>query len=74
MLRPLVIGLVFGIATMVTVADAQAAAGYCAKYVGGKERVHSGAHAHCGFATLAACRASVRERGGGHCYKAAKMR
>ena len=73
MLRPLLIGLVFGFAAMVTVADAQAA-GYCAKYVGGKERVHSGAHSHCGFATLADCRASVRERGGGHCYKAAKMR
>ena len=73
MLRPLVIGLVIGIATMATVADAQAA-GYCARYVGGKERVSSGAHSNCGFATLAACRASVRERGGGHCYKAAKMR
>ena len=73
MLRPLVIGLVIGIGAFVTVADAQAA-GYCAKYVGGKERVSSGAHSHCGFATLAACRASVKERGGGHCYKAAKMR
>lgn len=72
MLRAVLIGFVVGLGVMAPMVDAQAA--YCARYAGGKERVHSGAHAHCGFATLAACRASVRERGGGHCYKAAAMR
>jgi hypothetical protein len=74
MLRSLSIGIVFCFGAVLMMADAQAAAGYCAKYVGGKERVTSGAHSQCGFATLAACRASTKERGGGHCYKAAKMR
>jgi hypothetical protein len=50
------------------------AAPYCARFVGGKERMNSGAHAHCDFASLNACRAAVRERGGGHCYKAGSMR
>jgi hypothetical protein len=72
MFRAFLIGSVVSIGFLAPVVDAQAA--YCAKYVGGKERVHSGAHSHCGYATLAACRASVRERGGGHCYAAAKMR
>jgi len=74
MLRSLLIGLFCCIGAVLMIGDAQAASGYCAKYVGGKERVTSGAHSQCGFATLAACRASTRERGGGHCYKAAKMR
>jgi hypothetical protein len=50
------------------------AATYCAKYVGGPERVASGARSQCEFATLHDCRASVRARGGGHCYKKAQMR
>jgi hypothetical protein len=48
----------------VTSADA---ATYCASFVGGKEK--AGARSQCVFATLNACRASVRHRGGGHCYK-----
>lgn len=47
------------------------AAKYCAKYVGGEERVGSGARSQCEFATLQECRASVRDRGGGKCYKMA---
>lgn len=47
------------------------AATYCAKYVGGQERVGSGARSQCEFSTLRECRASVRERGGGKCYKMA---
>ena len=42
------------------------AAKYCASYVGGKEK--AGARSQCVFATMSACRASVRHRGGGHCY------
>ena len=42
------------------------AATYCASYVGGKEK--AGARSQCVFASMSACRASVRQRGGGHCY------
>jgi hypothetical protein len=42
------------------------AATYCASYVGGQEK--AGARSQCVFATLSACRSSVRHRGGGHCY------
>ena len=42
------------------------AATYCASYAGGKEK--AGARSQCVFATMSACRASVRHRGGGHCY------
>jgi hypothetical protein len=48
------------------------AAKYCASYVGGPELKH--ARSQCKFATLTDCRASVRNRGGGHCYKMARMR
>ena len=74
MLRPLMIATVLAIGALLTINSAEAATSYCARYVGGKERMTSGAHAHCGFTSLKACRASLRERGGGHCYKAAKMR
>jgi len=43
---------------------------YCAHYIGGPERVSPGApRSQCDFATLQDCRASVRERGGGTCYR-----
>ncbi len=42
------------------------AATFCASYVGGKEK--AGARSQCVFATMSACRASLRQRGGGHCY------
>lgn len=43
---------------------------YCAHYIGGPERVSPGApRSVCEFASLADCRASVRERGGGTCYR-----
>jgi hypothetical protein len=43
---------------------------YCAHYVGGPERMDPNApRSQCVFATLADCRASVRERGGGTCYR-----
>lgn len=72
MLRAVLTGLVVSIGVTAPMVGAQAA--YCARYVGGEERMNSGAHAQCNFPTLAACRASVTERGGGHCYNAAKMR
>ena len=58
-------------AIICTVAPANAAT-YCASYVGGPERAHG--RSVCHFATLQECRTSVRERGGGHCYKKAQMR
>ena len=70
MLRPLIMGILVSFGAIVTVSDAEAASAYCARYVGGKERATAGAHANCDFATLDECRASVRKRGGGHCYKA----
>jgi hypothetical protein len=48
------------------------AATYCASFVGGKEK--AGARSQCVFATLDACRAKVRARGGGHCYKRTALR
>jgi hypothetical protein len=73
MVRTLMTVAVLSIAAAFTATDADAAA-YCARFVGGKERVASGVHAHCDFACLSACRAAVRERGGGHCYKAGTLR
>ncbi len=63
---------VLGMVSAFTATSADAA--YCARFVGGKERMTSGAHAHCDYSTLNACRAAVRERGGGHCYKAGSLR
>jgi hypothetical protein len=43
---------------------------YCAHYIGGPERIDPNApRSQCAFATLADCRASVRDRGGGTCYR-----
>lgn len=50
------------------------AATYCAKYVGGPERLGSVAHSPCGFSTLEACRSSVRARGGENCYQRGPLR
>lgn len=60
----LALGLFFGAAG---VADA---ATYCAHYIGGKERMAEGsARSQCVFHSLESCRASVRHRGGGTCYR-----
>jgi hypothetical protein len=48
------------------------AATYCAEFVGGKEK--AGARHKCVFASLQSCRAHVRARGGGHCYRQEAMR
>ena len=53
------------VVTLSAVASADAAT-YCASYVGGPEK--AGARSQCVFASLNACRTSVRHRGGGHCY------
>jgi hypothetical protein len=53
-------------------ASAADAAKYCASYVGGPEM--KGARSQCKFSSLAACRESIRNRGGGHCYKKARLR
>jgi hypothetical protein len=44
--------------------------GYCGHYVGGPERIGAGTpRSQCKFSSLQECRASVRERGGGTCYR-----
>jgi hypothetical protein len=74
MFRSLAIVTALGIGLAISTTDFANAATYCAKYVGGKERVTSGARSQCNFSSLQACRASVRNRGGGSCYKKASMR
>jgi hypothetical protein len=58
MFRPITIAAVLGV-ILCTVGAANAAT-YCAKYIGGHERVHSGARSQCEFSTLSECRARVR--------------
>lgn len=53
-------------------ASAADAAKYCASYVGGPEM--KGARSQCKFSSLTACRESIRNRRGGHCYKMARLR
>ena len=72
MFRPITIAAVLGV-ILCTVGAANAAT-YCAKYVGGHERVHSGARSQCEFSTLSECRARVRGRGGGYCYRMGHLR
>jgi hypothetical protein len=55
MFRPITIAAVLGV-ILCTVGAANAAT-YCAKYIGGHERVHSGARSQCEFSTLSECRA-----------------
>jgi len=58
--------VIMAAALAVTFMASADAATYCASYVGGPEK--AGARSQCVFASLNACRASVRHRGGGHCY------
>jgi hypothetical protein len=71
MLRSVTVVTAMGI-VLCALAPANAAP-YCAKYVGGPERIESGDRSQCNFATLKECRASVRARGGGTCYNKAKL-
>jgi len=70
MFRPIIMAAALGI-VLGTIGAANAAT-YCASYVGGPERATS--RSVCHFASLADCRASVRERGGGHCYRKGHLR
>jgi hypothetical protein len=72
MFRSIIVAAAMGI-VLCAVVPANAAT-YCAKYVGGPERVDSGDRSQCNFATLKECRASVRARGGGTCYNKTKLR
>jgi len=65
MLRSITMAAAALAVTLGGIASADAAT-YCASYVGGPEK--AGARSQCVFASLNACRASVRHRGGGHCY------
>ena len=65
MLRSITMAAAALAVTLGGIASADAAT-YCASYVGGPEK--AGARSQCAFASLNACRASVRHRGGGHCY------
>jgi hypothetical protein len=69
MFRPMIVATALGL--VLCTAGTANAAKYCAKYVGGHERVESGARSQCEFSTLHECRVSVRDRGGGTCYKMA---
>ena len=53
------------VAEMLGASDAASAARFCAQLRGGT----AVGHPDCSFSTLDACRARVRHRGGGHCYK-----
>ncbi len=63
--------VVAGLSLFLCGASAADAAKYCAAYVGGPEMKH--ARSQCKFASMVACRESVRNRGGGHCYKMGRM-
>jgi hypothetical protein len=70
MIRPTTIATVLGVGAMLCSFGSVNAATYCAHYIGGPERVLPGTpRSQCEFASLQECRASVRERGGGTCYK-----
>ena len=71
MFHPRATATAFGMFVLLgTIGSANAAVTYCAHYIGGPERVSPGApRSQCDFATLKECRASVRERGGGTCYR-----
>jgi hypothetical protein len=45
--------------------DSANAARFCAQLRGSS----AAGHADCSFSTMDACRARVRHKGGGHCYK-----
>ena len=66
------IALATALGLLLSSVDAADAATYCASFVGGKEK--AGARSKCAFATLDACRANVKARGGGHCYKKTALR
>jgi len=70
MLRSMTIAMALGV-MMFSTGSAEAAK-YCAGYTGGAEKAE--ARSNCVFASLNACRASVRERGGGHCYRKSQLR
>jgi hypothetical protein len=70
MFRSITIATVLGI--ILFGAGSADAAAYCASFVGGHEK--AGARSQCVFASLDACRAHVRHRGGGHCYRKAHLR
>jgi hypothetical protein len=73
MSRTVIIAAIVGIGATFALTSANATV-YCARFVGGEERATSHVHAHCDFSSLQACRAAVRERGGGHCYEAGALR
>ena len=64
-------GLVISIiSTALMLAIAPTAAEYCAQPRGSA----GAAHAECTFNTLHECRASLKAKGGGHCYQFAPAR
>ncbi len=57
------------ISTALVLGSRPTAANYCAQ-----PRGSAGAHAECMFNTLHECRASLKAKGGGHCYRFAPAR
>jgi len=66
------IAIAMALSFVLCTAGSADAASYCASFVAGKEK--AGARSQCVFATLNACRAHVRHRGGRHCYRKASLR
>jgi hypothetical protein len=71
MFRSITIAMALGI-ILGSAGFADAKTTYCASFVGGHEK--AGARSQCVFASLESCRAHVRHRGGGHCYRKAHLR
>lgn len=68
MLAPIAITILLAMGFVVYPQDRADAAKYCAKLRGSS----ADAQPDCSFSTLDACRARVRHRGGGHCYRATR--
>jgi galactitol-specific phosphotransferase system IIC component len=63
MFRSIIIATILVMAAIFYAPAPAIAATFCAQHVGAhKER-------DCSFSTLKECRASIRERGGGRCYR-----
>lgn len=63
MTRFLVLSAVLVVSTVLYSPGVANALAYCAQYRS------AGVERDCGFSTLKECRASVKAKGGGHCYK-----
>jgi hypothetical protein len=68
MLAPIAVTILLAAGFVFYPHDSADAARYCAKLRGTSEM----GQPDCSFSTLDACRARVRHKGGGHCYRATR--